>query len=42
MLVEKLKVLLRTLKLSVFSFSSVLFYKDLEKEKKPSILLEGF
>jgi hypothetical protein len=32
-LVEKLKALLSTLKLSGFSFSSVLFYKDLAKEK---------
>jgi len=32
-LIEKLKALLNTLKLSGFSFSSVLFYKNLVKEK---------
>jgi hypothetical protein len=33
MLVKKLKALLSTLKVSDFSFSSVQFYKYLEKEK---------
>jgi hypothetical protein len=42
MLVEKIKVLLRNLKLSAFSFSSVLFYKDLGKEKSLPFYWKAF